>query len=140
MPSIDQFSFRGTDHGIRQNSTPQELQVPISSPLISDEYEDLEARVYARLRKLILERRIAAGERIYPDRWARVLGVSRTPVLHALKRLAHEQIVEWTSRRGIYLKIYTKRELARLLEVREALERGLTTMEQMAPGRYPQGV
>ena len=68
------------------------------------------------------EQRVAMGVRIQPDHLAREMGVSRTPVLNALKRLAGEQIVEWVPRRGIYLKTLTKRELARVFEVREALE------------------
>lgn len=86
------------------------------------EHGSLEDKIYAPLRAMILTRRLAPGERIQPDRLAFELGVSRTPVLNALKRLAHEQIVEWVSRRGIYVKRYTKRELARLFEVREMLE------------------
>ena len=50
------------------------------------------------------------------------MGVSRTPLVNALKRLAQERIVEWVSRRGIYVKRFTKREMARLFQVREALE------------------
>jgi len=50
------------------------------------------------------------------------MGVSRTPLVNALKRLAQERLVEWVSRRGIYVKRFTKRQMARLFEVREALE------------------
>jgi DNA-binding GntR family transcriptional regulator len=85
-------------------------------------HENLEDKIYARLKTLIREQRVAIGVRIQPDHLAREMGVSRTPVLNALKRLAGEQIVEWVPRRGIYLKTLTKRELARVFEVREALE------------------
>jgi|MudIll2142460700_1097286.scaffolds.fasta_scaffold286481_2 DNA-binding GntR family transcriptional regulator len=85
-------------------------------------HENLEDKIYARLKQLIREQRVAMGVRIQPDHLAREMGVSRTPVLNALKRLAGEQIVEWVPRRGIYLKTLTKRELARVFEVREALE------------------
>jgi DNA-binding GntR family transcriptional regulator len=85
-------------------------------------HENLEDKIYARLKTLIREQRVAMGVRIQPDHLAREMGVSRTPVLNALKRLAGEQIVEWVPRRGIYLKTLTKRELARVFEVREALE------------------
>jgi DNA-binding GntR family transcriptional regulator len=71
---------------------------------------------------MLREQRVAMGVRIQPDHLAREMGVSRTPVLNALKRLAGEQIVEWVPRRGIYLKTLTKRQLARVFEVREALE------------------
>lgn len=85
-------------------------------------HDNLEEKIYVRLKTLILEQRIAVGHRIQPDILARDMGVSRTPVLNALKRLAGEQIVEWVPRRGIYVKRLTKRELGRVFEVREALE------------------
>jgi DNA-binding GntR family transcriptional regulator len=50
------------------------------------------------------------------------LGISRTPILNALKRLAQERVVDCLSRRGIYVRRFSKREMARLFEVREALE------------------
>ncbi len=84
--------------------------------------DNLEDRTYARLRALILTRVLGPGERLQPDQLALKLGVSRTPILNALKRLTHEQIVEWVSRRGIYVKRYSNREMARLFEVREMLE------------------
>ncbi len=86
------------------------------------EHENLDDKIYARLKALIAERRMLPGERILQDRLARQMGVSRTPLVNALKRLAQERLVEWVSRRGIYVKRFTKREMARLFEVREALE------------------
>ncbi|MGE5850972.1 MAG: GntR family transcriptional regulator [Candidatus Methylomirabilota bacterium] len=86
------------------------------------EHENLDDKIYARLKTLIAERRMLPGERILQDRLARQMGVSRTPLVNALKRLAQERLVEWVSRRGIYVKRFTKREMARLFEVREALE------------------
>ncbi len=86
------------------------------------EHENLDDKIYARLKALIAERRMLPGERILQDRLARQMGVSRTPLVNALKRLAQERLIEWVSRRGIYVKRFTKREMARLFEVREALE------------------
>ncbi|OGC00735.1 MAG: hypothetical protein A3G35_19040 [candidate division NC10 bacterium RIFCSPLOWO2_12_FULL_66_18] len=86
------------------------------------EHENLDDKIYARLKALIAERRMLPGERILQDRLAREMGVSRTPLVNALKRLAQERLVEWVSRRGIYVKRFTKREMARLFEVREMLE------------------
>ncbi len=86
------------------------------------EHENLDDKIHARLRTLIVERRILPGDRIQVDRLARNFGVSRTPVVNALKRLAQEQVVEWALRRGVYVKRLSTRELARLFEVREVLE------------------
>jgi DNA-binding GntR family transcriptional regulator len=84
--------------------------------------ENLDDKIYTRLRDLIMQRRILPGERIPVDRLAREMGVSRTPVVNALKRLAQEQIVDWHSHSGMYVRALSKRELARLFEVREVLE------------------
>lgn len=91
-------------------------------PSLRIEHENLDDKIYARLKALIAERRMLPGERILQDRLAREMGVSRTPLVNALKRLAQERLVEWVSRRGIYVKRFTKREMARLFEVREVLE------------------
>ncbi len=48
--------------------------------------------------------------------------MSRTPLVNALKRLAQERLVEWVSRRGIYVKRFSLKEMAQLFEVREGLE------------------
>ena len=69
-----------------------------------------------------MERRIVPGERIPIDRLALEMGVSRTPIVNALKRLAQEQVVDWPSHNGVYVRTLSKRELARLFEVREVLE------------------
>jgi GntR family transcriptional regulator of vanillate catabolism len=84
--------------------------------------ENLEDKIYARIRALILQRQIRPGERIQVDRLAREMGVSRMPVMNAVKRLTQERVVDCLPRRGFYLKEYSKRELARLFEVREMLE------------------
>ena len=86
------------------------------------ERENLDDTIYARIRLMIVERRIVPGERINVDRIARNLGVSRTPVVNALKRLRQEHVVEWVLRRGAFVRQFTTRELARLFEVREMLE------------------
>jgi len=92
---------------------------PLSSVI---ERENLDDKIYAKLRSLVENRRLLPGHRIPVDRLAREMGVSRTPVVNALKRLAQERVVEWISHRGIYVRRLTKRELTQILEIREALE------------------
>jgi DNA-binding GntR family transcriptional regulator len=86
------------------------------------EHENLDLKICERLRQMIVARDLRPGQRLLQEHLARELGVSRTPLVNALKRLAQEGLVEWVSRRGIHLKHFTKREMARLFEVREALE------------------
>jgi GntR family transcriptional regulator, rspAB operon transcriptional repressor len=91
------------------------------SPLLI-EHENLDDKIYARLKALIADGTLAPGERILQEKLAREMGVSRTPLVNALKRLGQERLVEWVSRRGIYVKRFTMREMAQLFEVREGLE------------------
>ena len=98
------------------------VRPPTTAPSLRIEHESLDDKIYARLRTMIVERQMLPGQRILQDRLAREMGVSRTPLVNALKRLAQERLVEWVSRRGIYVKRFTKREMARLFEVREVLE------------------
>jgi DNA-binding GntR family transcriptional regulator len=84
--------------------------------------QSLEEQTYARLRAAIIERRIVPGQRVPVDRLAQEFGISRTPILNALKRLAQERVVDCISRRGVFVRRFSKREMARLFEVREALE------------------
>jgi DNA-binding GntR family transcriptional regulator len=98
-----------------QMRQPRPTVVPIQR-------ESLEEQVYARLRSSIIDRTIRPGQRIPVDRLAQQLGISRTPILNALKRLAQERVVDCLSRRGVYVRRFSKREMARLFEVREALE------------------
>lgn len=90
------------------------------------QHENLDEKIYATLRKLILERQLQAGERILVDHLAAEMGVSRTPILNALRRLSQEGAVQVFPRRGIYVRRYGKVEMVRLFAVREVLD-GLAT-------------
>ena len=50
------------------------------------------------------------------------LGVSRTPVRHALARLEHEGLVRIVPRRGVYIVRKSKREIIEMITVWAALE------------------
>jgi len=82
----------------------------------------LDDRIHAHLRTLIMGGHIRSGERIQVDALASRLGVSRTRVVCALKRLAREGAVDWLFRRGFYVRLLNRREMAELFAVREMLE------------------
>ena len=108
---------------VKQLRTPRRAgRSPATAPSLHIEHESLDDKIYARLKALIAQRGLVPGERIFQDRLAREMGVSRTPLVNALKRLAQERLVEWVSRRGIYVTRFTKRQMARLFQVREVLE------------------
>jgi DNA-binding GntR family transcriptional regulator len=79
-------------------------------------------QAYFALRALIVSLELAPGDPIRePDLTAR-LGIGRTPVREALRRLALERLVEVYPRRGMFVTTVDVRDLARLCEVRAVLE------------------
>jgi DNA-binding GntR family transcriptional regulator len=86
------------------------------------ERTNLDDHIYERLKAMIVDGTLLPGERVVPEQLARDMGVSRTPILSALKRLAQEHLIVWRSRRGAFVRRLSKRELAMVFEVREVLE------------------
>jgi DNA-binding GntR family transcriptional regulator len=86
------------------------------------EHDNLDDKIYQRLKTMITESQLEPGKRILQEQLARDMGVSRTPLVNALKRLAQEGLLEWLPRRAIYVKRFTPREVAQIFEVREGLE------------------
>ena len=50
------------------------------------------------------------------------MGISRTPLVSALKFLEQEKLVESIPRRGFYVRLFSKEEMANIFELREVLE------------------
>ena len=86
------------------------------------ERSNLDDHIYERLKAMIVDGTLLPGERVVPEQLARDMGVSRTPMLSALKRLAQERLLVWRSRRGAFVRRLSKRDLAMVFEVREVLE------------------
>lgn len=83
---------------------------------------DLTKQTYQVLKDRILRRQLQPGERISVDEIARHLGVSRTPVTDALKRLAVEGLVDIVGRRGTFVSSLTALDVAELFDVRAIVE------------------
>ena len=83
---------------------------------------NLDDHIYEHVKQMIANRALLPGQRIVPAELARDMGVSRTPMLSALKRLSQEQLLEWRSRRGVFVRHLSRRELALIFELREVLE------------------
>ncbi len=88
----------------------------------SPEVGNLDDQIFVRIKAKIVNGSLLPGERIVPEQLAREMGVSRTPLLSALKRLSQERLMTWRSRRGVFVRRLSKRELAMIFEVREVLE------------------
>jgi DNA-binding GntR family transcriptional regulator len=79
-------------------------------------------KAYHEIRGLIVSLELAPGAVIDERDLIERLEIGRTPVREALRRLAHERLVEVYPRRGMFVTGVDVRELARLSEVRELLE------------------
>jgi DNA-binding GntR family transcriptional regulator len=86
------------------------------------EHENLDQKAYEIIKKLIIDRKLLPGEKIHQEKLAQELGISRTPLVSALKLLEHEKLVESKPRRGFFVRLYTKQEMISILELREVLE------------------
>jgi DNA-binding GntR family transcriptional regulator len=85
-------------------------------------YENLDQKVYHEVKKLIEDRKLLPGEKIPQEKLAKELGISRTPLISALKFLEHEKLVEVKPRRGFFVRLFTIDEMVSIFEIREVLE------------------
>jgi DNA-binding GntR family transcriptional regulator len=79
-------------------------------------------RAYYAIRDLIVTLELPPGAVVREPELTERLGIGRTPVREALRRLAQERLIEVYPRRGMHVTNVDVRELARLCEVRAALE------------------
>jgi DNA-binding GntR family transcriptional regulator len=86
------------------------------------EVASLAVQAYAALRHLIVSLELPPGSAIKEPELTAQLGIGRTPVREALRRLALERLVEVYPRRGMFVTTVDVRDLARLCEVRAVLE------------------
>ena len=87
-----------------------------------NEYLPLREVVFNTLRKAILKGELKPGERLMEIALAERLGVSRTPVREAMRKLELEGLVVMIPRRGAQVANITEKDLNDVLEVRIALE------------------
>ncbi|HET9244098.1 MAG TPA: GntR family transcriptional regulator [Gaiella sp.] len=83
---------------------------------------NLNEQVYDTLRRRILAREHGPGEKLSLHELAGELGVSRSPVHHALTRLVSEGLLTVKARRGYFVTPVTARALVEGYDVRLALE------------------
>lgn len=87
-----------------------------------NEFLPLREVVYITLRKAILKGEFKPGERLMEITLANRLGVSRTPIREAIRKLEHEGLVVMIPRKGAQVAKITRQELNDVLEVRTSLE------------------
>lgn len=86
------------------------------------EYLPLRDVVFKTLREAILRGDLAPGERLMEIQLANQLGVSRTPIREAIRKLELEGLVVMIPRRGAEVAKITEKDLRDVLEVRTSLE------------------
>jgi DNA-binding GntR family transcriptional regulator len=84
--------------------------------------ESLAEKAYFAIRGLIVSLELPPGSVLNERALTERLGIGRTPVREALRRLAQEQLVEVFPRRGMFVSTVEIRDLASLCEVRDVLE------------------
>ena len=87
-----------------------------------NDYLPLRDVVFNTLRQAILRGEMEPGERLMEIQLANKLGVSRTPIREAIRKLELEGLVLMIPRKGAEVADITEKSLRDVLEVREALE------------------
>lgn len=83
---------------------------------------NLNEQVYETLKRRLVRRDLRAGEKVSLHELAAELGVSRSPVHHALTRLVSEGLLSVKARRGYFVTPVTAKVLLDAYDVRLALE------------------
>ncbi|MEI8409821.1 MULTISPECIES: GntR family transcriptional regulator [unclassified Kribbella] len=96
-----------------------ELSLPVAA---GDATESLADRAYREIRDRLVMLDIRPGSPINEDQLGTSLGIGRTPVREALKRLAYERLVVAYPRRGTFATDVNITDLAHISEVRQHLE------------------
>lgn len=87
-----------------------------------DELLPLRDVVFKKLRRAILLEELKAGERLTEIRLADKLGVSRTPIREAIRKLELEGLVVMVPRKGAVVAEINEKNLRDVLEVRRVLD------------------
>ncbi len=87
-----------------------------------DNYKPLRDVVFENLREAILEGQLKPGQRLMEVQLAEQLGVSRTPVREAIRKLELEGLVVMLPRKGAYVANMSLKDVIDVLEIRSSLE------------------
>uniref|UniRef100_A0A7C5V5U8 GntR family transcriptional regulator n=1 Tax=Caldicellulosiruptor owensensis TaxID=55205 RepID=A0A7C5V5U8_9FIRM len=88
-----------------------------------ENYKPLREIVFEKLRDMIVNGDLRPGERLMEIKLAEMLGVSRTPIREAIRKLELEGLVVMLPRKGAYVADISKKEIMDVLEIRAALDK-----------------
>ncbi len=87
-----------------------------------DNYKPLRELVFEALREAIVKGVLKPGERMMEIQLAEEMGVSRTPVREAIRKLELEGLVAMVPRKGAYVASLSMKDIVEVFEIRGALE------------------
>ena len=90
--------------------------------LNNDDFLPLRDVVFNTLRNAILKGELEPGEKLMDKKLSEKLGVSRTPIREAIRKLELEGLVVMTPRKSAEVARITREDLTDVLEVRRVLE------------------
>lgn len=90
--------------------------------MIIKKSKSMREKVYDVLKEMIIDGKIAQGERIIETDYSEKFQISRTPIREALRMLELEGLVVSNSKGGVLVKKFTKEEIIEVYKIRIALE------------------
>lgn len=91
-------------------------------PVNLDSYKPLRELVLEAIREAIINGTLKPRERLMEIQLAEELGVSRTPIREALRKLEMEGFIVMVPRKGAYVADLSFKDIADVFEIRSALE------------------
>lgn len=88
----------------------------------SAQMSDAESLVYRSVRQKIVDGTFASGKHLSTESLAALLGVSRTPVREALRRMQAEGLVVLHANRGAFVASWTRDDVDEVFDLRIVLE------------------
>jgi len=92
------------------------------SPVKLESYKPLREIVFETMREAIIKGQLKPAERLMEVQLAEEMGVSRTPVREAIRKLELEGFVVMVPRKGAYVAGISTRDITEVFEIRAALE------------------
>jgi len=92
------------------------------SPIRLNNYKPLREAVFEAVRDAIISGKFKPGERLMEVRLAEEMGVSRTPVREAIRKLELEGFVKMMPHKGAYVAKISVKDVIDVFEVRAVLE------------------
>lgn len=89
---------------------------------VGEERQPASTRAYEAIRQQVLDGVYPVGSHLREELLSENLGVSRTPVREALRRLAGEGLIEFVQHRGAHVAAWTEADLEEIFDLRSLVE------------------